>query len=93
MNKKSILLNFTILFALAIVIMFVLKPSFKPSAKTRYDAGYTDGYTETYNTLCKNRAVNIQGHWDDKNYQEGYMAGQLSGASKCDAEKKAMINK
>lgn len=77
--------------------MFVLRPdlrpSLSPSAKSSYDSGYADGYAETYNTLCKNRAVNIEGDWDNKNYQEGYMAGQLSGASKCDAEKKAMLSK
>jgi len=89
----STILKFTILFASAIIFMIVLRPNLSPSTKSRYDSGYDDGYAERYNTLCKNRAVNFEGDWDDKNYYQGYLAGQLSGASKCDAEKKAMLAK
>ena len=67
--------------------------SFSPSAKSRYDSGYKEGYSESYNTFCKNRAVNIEGDWDDKNYYRGYLTGQLSGAAKCNAEKKALLAK
>jgi hypothetical protein len=94
-KNKSTLLIFAVLFTSVIIIMIVFRPGSSPiaSAKSRYDSGYADGYAETYNTLCKNKAVNIEGDWSDKNYYEGYLAGQLSGASKCDAEKKAMLTK
>ena len=83
------LLIFTVLFASAVIFMTVFWPGLNPNSKSRYDAGYDDGYTESYYTLCKNKEVNVEGDWDDKNYHQGYMAGQLSGAAKCDGEKRA----
>ena len=88
-KDKVILSIFAILITAAIIIMFVFGPDLLTSPKSRYDAGYDDGFRESYNTLCKKRATNIEGDWDDKNYYKGYMIGQLTGASKCDGEKRA----
>lgn len=57
------------------------------SGSSRYNSGYRDGYAVGYNTTCKIRATKIKRDWDDKEYSEGYIDGQVNGVLDCKNKK------
>ena len=62
--------------------LIILTQGCSRSAEDNYKSGYHDGYVEGYNTVCKIDKSPAGGDWNNKDYINGYSAGQMDGASK-----------
>ncbi len=67
----------------AIMLALFLAGCNRPDPEERYEAGYDDGYAAGYNTECKIRATLIEGDFENQEYTDGYVDGQLAGIGDC----------